>query len=313
MSGLSTRSGTWSGKTGPVARSASRRTSSRELTSSSRVGTLPTSWTTEQAGSRGSCSTIACSVRPHEIPRTSRGLEGVGEDRGGGPAQLGGAELVGAGDGAHDHGAADPVPAGDLVREGEVQLRERVDLDPDDAVAARPLQQPRDLEARDAELGRDLALAGAVEVVAPAGEHRVDEVQARCRGVHLRDHGADPTPQSNERQVLKRAQPKPAAASRGPLAGSWLVRAMHVIPWSRRRPCAARRTTDAWGPDIASKAAVRLRGAHAHDDAARDPCAPRKGSDDGLGHGGAALARGERGGLQSCPKSRILASNRKHP
>ena len=57
--------------TAPPAHSATLRTSSIELTSSSRVGTLPTSWTTVQPGSRDRCPTIEWSVRPHEIPRTS--------------------------------------------------------------------------------------------------------------------------------------------------------------------------------------------------------------------------------------------------
>jgi hypothetical protein len=51
---------------------------------------------------------------------------------------------------------------------------------------------------------------------------------------------------------------------------------------------------DAGVPEIANKAAVSLRGAPAHGNAARDPCAPRNGSDDGLGHGGVAPARGDR-------------------
>jgi len=34
---------------------------------------------------------------------------------------------------------------------------------------------------------------------------------------------------------------------------------------------------DAWRPGMDSKAAVRERGAHAHDNAARDPCVPRTG------------------------------------
>ncbi len=88
---------------------------------------------------------------------------------------------------------------------------------------------------------------------------------------------------------------------------------MHGIPWSLRRPCAARKSTTPGAPKSASRAAVRLRGAHADDNAARDPCAPRMGSDDGLGDGGAALARGDRGGLQMARNSRILASNRNHP
>ena len=71
ISGLSTSIGTGSGYTAPPAHSATLRTSSIELTSSSRVGTLPTSCTTVQPGSRDRCPTIEWSVRPHEIPRMS--------------------------------------------------------------------------------------------------------------------------------------------------------------------------------------------------------------------------------------------------
>jgi hypothetical protein len=41
---------------------------------------------------------------------------------------------------------------------------------------------------RDAQLRGDLALAGAVEVVAAGGQHRVDQVQAGDGGVALDDH-----------------------------------------------------------------------------------------------------------------------------
>ena len=89
ISALPTSSGTWSGKTGPVARSARRRTSSIEFTSSWRVGTLPTSWTTVQAGSRGSCSDQRVQRAAPADAQDVAGLEDVAEDRGRRPAQLG--------------------------------------------------------------------------------------------------------------------------------------------------------------------------------------------------------------------------------
>ena len=165
------------GRRAAGARSASRRTSSREFTSSSRVGTLPTSWTTEQAGRRGRCSTIACSVRPHEMPSTSAASR-VSRGRRPRPGPAARARSS-SGPVVERTTTALRIPCRPrhLVAERQVQLRERVDLDPDDAVAERVVEQAGDPEARDAQLRGDLALAGPVEVVAPAAS----TVLTRCR------------------------------------------------------------------------------------------------------------------------------------
>ncbi len=188
ISALPTRSGTWSGKTGPVARSARRRTSSSEFSSSCRVGTLPTSCTTVQAGSRGSCPTRACSVLPHEMPSTSVASSDIAQDGGGRATEPREAHRLCPRRGADHHGPADPVAVPERVGELEIQLRERRDVDPDDAIPAGPVQHPRNPEARHAQLGGDLALAGAVEVVAAAGQHRAQEVQPGCGRVAIEDH-----------------------------------------------------------------------------------------------------------------------------
>jgi len=66
----------------------------------------------------------------------------------------------------------------ELAREIHVDLRRRPDLDPNDPIPARGVEQAGDLEARDPEFLGDLALARAVEEVAAGSEHGGDHVEA---------------------------------------------------------------------------------------------------------------------------------------
>ena len=123
-------------------------------------------------------------------PQDVGGLEEVADDRGRGPAELGHARAT-RGPGVARATMAPRIP----WRRASSSPRSRsrsgrgIDVDPDDPVAARLVQHPRDLEPGDPQLRRDLALGSAVEVVATTGESTVlDEVQPGCGCVALEDH-----------------------------------------------------------------------------------------------------------------------------
>ena len=190
-----------------------------ELTFSSRVGTLPTIWTTEQPGSRVRWSTIECSVRPHEIPTTSS------------------ASRLCVRSSAHARPSCSrlnsSVPS--IVRTTIAPLRPWRAASSSDrsrsisggtpiSIRTIPsrraaIQKASHLETRYAQLRGDLALAGAVQKVTAGGDYRIQAVHSQvpqielttesvrstleltCPGPHVgTDDGGDPISFSFERQ-----------------------------------------------------------------------------------------------------------------
>jgi hypothetical protein len=145
------------------------------------------------------------------------------------PAKLLSLEVIGSVHRADDEHVPQAIASREFGREFHVDLRRRSDLDPDDPIPTGVVEQAGNLEAGDAQLLGDLALARAVQEVPSCDEHGGDQVEARGlsigldQGVHLllrlrpddgpeRSEGPprqagqrDGNILSSERQALKRA------------------------------------------------------------------------------------------------------------
>ncbi len=76
------------------------------------------------------------------------------------------ADLLGRSGGVGDHAALQPEGLRELVGQPAIDRARALDLDLDDAAAARVLEQPGDLEPAQVELLGDVDLGGVVQVVA---------------------------------------------------------------------------------------------------------------------------------------------------
>ena len=95
-----------------------------------------------------------------------------------GPAELLPLEVGGSVHRPDDERIPQAVARRDLARELNVDFRRRSDLDANDPIPARVVEQAGDLEAGDAQLLGDLALARSVEEVPACGEHSRNNVEA---------------------------------------------------------------------------------------------------------------------------------------
>ena len=143
------------------------------------------------------------SVRDQAIPRTSCAVDDLTEEPGGDTAKRSAQlheVLLGRVD---DETATKLEVGGEPDREVEIDLALVVQLDPHQAAAARMVEDARHLEATEAELLRDLALRGALEVVA-AGDGRCQNRSRRPVGHGGRGRATSPGTRAHLSDYIRR-------------------------------------------------------------------------------------------------------------